>query len=123
METCYNFASPNKKRITGPRQKFDLIVRHSPAYAPLVRLRRYSIVAVLPMSASVYRCRVRVWPADSSELRCVAPVLDYDWQLKREPDSSIDYTSAGCWMVENVKPDHAPSDIWDEEASRLNDNT
>ena len=31
VATCYNFASPNSN--VG-RQKFDLIVRHSPAYAP-----------------------------------------------------------------------------------------
>jgi hypothetical protein len=121
VETCYNFASPNKKFIAGPRQKFDLIVRHSPAYAPLVHLRRYSIVAALPVSESVYQCRVRVWPGDSSKLRCLAPVLDYDFQLKRESESSIDYTTAGCWMVENVRPDAAPRDIWEEEVSRLSD--
>jgi hypothetical protein len=119
VATCYNFASPSKKRITGPRKKFDLIVRNSAAYAPLVRLCRYEILGALPVGETDYHCRVRVWPAEGSKLRLLAPVLDYEWLLKRESDSSIDYTSAGCWLVENVRPDHVPRDVWEEEISRL----
>jgi hypothetical protein len=117
VATCYNFASPNSN--VG-RQKFDLIVRHSPAYAPLVRLSRYAIVGVLPLSDSAVRCRVRVWPERATALQTAGPaVRDYDWQLTREPESSIDYTSAGCWMVENVRPDSAPRDVSRDEIARL----
>ena len=61
VETCFRFASPGNKRATGPWQRFEIMVRQTPAYAPLVGCERYSIVAALPVGTAAYRCRVRVY--------------------------------------------------------------
>ena len=34
VQTCFKFASPNNKRATGPWQRFEIMIRQTPAYAP-----------------------------------------------------------------------------------------
>ena len=36
VAAAFAFASPDNKRITGPWQKFEMMVRQTPAYSPLV---------------------------------------------------------------------------------------
>ena len=38
--TCFAFASPMNRQQTGPWQKFEMMVRQSPAYSPLVSCTR-----------------------------------------------------------------------------------
>jgi hypothetical protein len=138
VQTCFRFASPANKQATGPWQRFEMMVRQTPAYAPLVDCARFRIIGALPVSAEAYRVRVRVWPS-SGALRpeLDVPVLDYDWELSQQPPApasdattTIDdpkstdesprssnpasYSCAGCWMVDGVLPDASPRDAWDE---------
>ena len=125
VEVCFRFASPNNKRATGPWQRFELMVRQTPAYAPLVGCKEFAVVGAIPVGTEGYRCRVRVWPAagatmprlslDDDGMPIAPPVLDYDWQLSQQPDDSIDYTTAGCWMVDAVMPDAPPREVWTTE--------
>merc|ERR1719197_688777 len=66
VQRCYQFASPSNKKITGPWQKFEILVRQSPAYAPLVSCSSFEVLSALQLTDSKYLCRVMVKPADSS---------------------------------------------------------
>ena len=121
FQACFGFVSPDNQRTTGPWQNFELLVRKTPSFAPLVDYKRYSIIGAIPVGSDRYQCRVRVWPAHGVTIavtlperivRVKAPVLDYDWTLSRQSDSSIDYTIAGCWLVDEVTPDAAPLEAW-----------
>ena len=125
VQTCFSFASPNNKRATGPWQRFEMMVRQTPAYAPLVGCDRYEVVGAVPTGAAAYRCRVRVWPAEgvavpfgmkwpSLGVRLEAPVLDYDWELTRQPEDMAEADGAGCWMVDGVMPDASPREVWEQ---------
>jgi len=94
--------------------------------APQVDCARYEVVGAVPTGAAAYRCRVRVWPADGVPVpfglkwptlgvRLEAPVLDYDWELTRQPEESAE--GAGCWMVDGVMPDASPREVWDQDLS------
>ena len=104
-KVCYRFASPDN------RQSFVTMVQQTPYYEPLFGCDRFAVVGALSMGEDAYRCRVRVWPASSHTPPLARldddamPVLDYDWDLTRQPDDLMDYTMAGCWMVDRVKPD------------------
>jgi len=128
VQTCFSFASPNNKRTTGPWQRFEMMVRQTPAYAPLVGCDRYEVVGAIPTGAAAYRCRVRVWPAEgvavpfgmkwpSLGVRLEAPVLDYDWELTRQPEEMAEADGAGCWMVDGVMPDASPREVWEQGLS------
>ena len=106
-----------------------MMVRQTPAYAPLVGCAKFSVVGALPVGEGRFRCRARVWPAEGVAVpygvrmpalgvRYEAPVLDYDWELSQQPEGSGDTTSgdatvAGCWMVDGVLPDASPREVWD----------
>ena len=111
VQTCFAHASPGNKAMTGPWQRFEIMVRQTPAYAPLVGCTRFAVVGALPTGPSGYRCRVRVWPAggSSAPFAVMTPVLDYDWVLSKQHGDEVE----GCWMVDGVVPDAAPKDAWD----------
>lgn len=103
-----------------------MMVRQTPAYAPLVGCNKFSVVGAIPTGQNSYRCRVRVWPAKDVSVpygvslpalgvRYSAPVLDYDWELSKQPESATEAASAGCWMVDGVLPDASPREVWDSE--------
>ena len=129
VETCFQFASPANKRATGPWQRFEMMVRQTPAYAPLIGCSKYAVVGAVAVSDAGYRCRVRVWPASGASVpfgvtvpalgvKFSAPVLDYDWALSRQPEDAVDRSLAGCWMVDSVLPDASPREVWDAEFAR-----
>lgn len=133
VQTCFSFASPNNKRATGPWQRFEMMVRQTPAYAPLVGCDRYEVVGAVPTGAATYRCRVRVWPAEgvavpfgtrwpSLGVRLDAPVLDYDWELSLQPEDGAEADVAGCWMVDGVMPDASPREVWEQGLSEDGEN-
>ena len=41
-----------------------MMVRQTPAYAPLVGCAKFSVVGALPIGPNCFRCRARVWPAE-----------------------------------------------------------
>ena len=123
VEACFRFASPANKANTGPWQRFEMMIRQTPAYAPLVGCTRFAIVGALPTGGGLsgsgtgvegYRCRVRVWPAggSSAPFAVATPVIDYDWLLTRE-DGDAEPSLADCWLVDGVMPDASPRDAWD----------
>ena len=56
---CYAFAAPSNRLVTGPLERFERMVRGSPAYAPLVGCSRWEFVGALPISERRYLVRVR----------------------------------------------------------------
>ena len=53
---------PSNRLVTGPLERFERMVRGSPAYAPLVGCSRWEFVGALPISERRYLVRVRVSP-------------------------------------------------------------
>ena len=103
VQRCFAFASPNNKRNTGPWQRFEMMVRQTPAYAPLVSCSSFEVVSGLAVGTGRWRCRVKVRPAGSSSapFAVVEPVLFYDWCLSLQDEEPC----SGCWMVDSVMPD------------------
>ena len=62
------------------------------------------------------------WP--SLGVQQDAPVLDYDWELRRQPDpsSGAEADVAGCWMVDGVMPDASPREVWEQGLSEDGEN-
>ena len=108
VRAAFEFASPANRVNTGPWQNFEMMVRQTPAYSPLVQCSSFEIVGALPFGDERMRCRVRVKPAGSSSapFAVADPVCIFNWSLskqttKRWPDDPL----LGCWMVDGVMPE------------------
>eukprot|EP00192_Tetraselmis_astigmatica_P015013 CAMPEP_0117656964 /NCGR_PEP_ID=MMETSP0804-20121206/5081_1 /TAXON_ID=1074897 /ORGANISM="Tetraselmis astigmatica, Strain CCMP880" /LENGTH=172 /DNA_ID=CAMNT_0005463393 /DNA_START=273 /DNA_END=791 /DNA_ORIENTATION=+ len=142
VRRSFRFASPSRSREASAQlQKFEALVRRSPAYQPLLGCSRYAVVGALPLGEDRYKCRVRVWPAGSSSapFAISAPVVDFDWLLSHQPfpvdeeglkegrgegagsrggehgqQEEEDDPLAGlcCWLVDGLQPDASPLDAW-----------
>ena len=60
VRAAFEFASPANRVNTGPWQNFEMMVRQTPAYSPLVQCSSFEIVGALPFGDERMRCRVRV---------------------------------------------------------------
>ena len=108
VRAAFEFASPANRVNTGPWQNFEMMVRQTPAYSPLVQCSSFEVVGALPFGDERMRCRVRVKPAGSSSapFAVADPVCIFNWSLskqttKRWPDDPL----LGCWMVDGVMPE------------------
>ena len=139
----WRFLSPDCKRATGAlrpsgdnRREYLAPPKYheDPAYAPLLRNRKYAIVGALPIDEESYQCRVRVWPA-GGERECAgesvpASPVEYKWKVALQPvhrpvcyeddpmqqGISTGPPFGGCWLVDSVKQD----DRWnDDDRDRL----
>ena len=66
VSTCFAFASPQNKAQTGPWQRFEIMVRQTPAYSPLVCCTSFEVLSALALSEQSWQARVAVRPAGSS---------------------------------------------------------
>ena len=105
VQRCFEFASPNNKKATGPWQRFEMMVRQTPAYAPLVSCSSFEIVSALTFSESQWRCRVLVRPAGGSSAPAgvASPILYYNWMVSKQAEDPVE----GFWMVDSVMPEMA----------------
>ena len=105
VSTCFQFASPNNRKATGPWQKFEMMVRQTPAYSPLVSCSSFEILSALSLSETTWQARVMVRPAGSSSapFAIANPICYYVWQLSQQGDDEGEFS--GCWMVDGVLPD------------------
>ena len=106
-ECAFRFSSPKCKDSNGPLERYSRMMQRAPAYQPLFRCTRYSIVGALE-DGSVYRCCVRVWPAGSSSapFAIATPLIDYNMVLTRHSLSNQEQT---CWLVDGLVPDDSPA--------------
>ena len=105
VATCFAFASPNNKKATGPWQRFEMMVRQTPAYSPLVSCTSFEILSALSLSEDRWQARVAVKPAGSSSapFAIANPQCYFTWMLSKQAESEGEV--AGCWMVDGVMPD------------------
>lgn len=123
-------ASPENKSASGPVERFAFMLRHHPAYAPLMGHLEAERVQRLQPSESTYMEVVKVTPraqavaaADNSSSSGSSPVsfqqqqnqagepVLFMWIVSRQPGSS---SWANCWMTDavqmvNVMPAQPPS--------------
>lgn len=87
---CFEFASPSNRRVTGPLQRFEIKLRQTPAYSPLVGCSSFEILSALSLSPNRWTCRVRVRPAGSScaPFAVSSPFVEYKWELSRQPEKA-----------------------------------
>ena len=107
VRTAFNFASPANKLSTGPWQRFEMMVRQTPAYSPLVACTSFEVVGALPFGDDQMRCRVRVFPAGSTSapFAVAEPVCVYNWSLSRCRILVDNGLEESCWMVDGVLPE------------------
>ncbi len=96
--TCFGFASPQNRRVTGPWKRFEQMVREAPAYSPLLACSSFEILSALSTAPDVWRCRVRVRPAGSSSapFAIASPFVEYRWELSRQADSELQFELGQC---------------------------
>ena len=109
VQRCFEFASPANKQQTGPWQKFEMMVRQTPAYAPLVSCSSFEVTSALSLTADRYQARVAIKPAGSSSAPfAVAEVQKlYTWMLSQQSEGEFE----GCWMVDRFYPDKLYSEF------------
>ena len=88
IATTFRFASPNNRKVTGPLEKFKLIVT-GPLYQPLIDHRIAGYAPTFIKGDAALR-RVTVVAADGR-------AIDYEFRLSKDPDS-------GCWFTDGVIP-------------------
>jgi hypothetical protein len=106
---CFAHASPSNRAATGPYDRFERMIRLTPAYSPLICCTSYEVTSSLMVAEDRWRCRVRVRPAGSSSapFAIASPAfLNYDWSLSLQDEGAGE--EAGCWMVDGVAPDRSP---------------
>ena len=104
---CYAFAAPANRLVTGPLERFERMVRDSPAYAPLIGCSRWDFVGALQISERRYLVRVRVAPPYGSSAPYAAAwprTVDYTFMLGRQTEPPWE----DMWMTEEVMPDFEP---------------
>lgn len=124
-------ASPENKASTGPDEKFAAMLRHHPAYSPLMGHFTAEAVERLQPSETTYMEVVRITPAPQQQPKAAAAAansttnssrqpmkqqaeeeeqqqqqqqsLMYMWILSRQSESSA---WANCWMTDAVQHVH-----------------
>lgn len=98
LSRCYEFASENNKRATGPLAKFAAMLCDSPYYSSMIQCSRWELAASLRINEARHVVRVRVYPAGgaTAAFSVVAPCLDFDFALSRE--------AGELWRTDSVMP-------------------
>lgn len=94
VQSCFDFSSSRFRRVTGPRQRFEKIVRQAPEYKPLVDCSDYEILSALQIGPQRWKCRVRV---DNVVGRMPFSV-EYRWELTRQSETDITYDLGQCMV-------------------------
>lgn len=89
IEITFNFASPANKRVTGPLERFNVMV-HNPAYGPMIdhRSAKYENLMVEGDIAQI----------DVILISKEGEYLGYRFILSRQQDNQYD----GSWMTDAV---------------------
>ena len=88
IATTFRFASPGNREVTGPVERFTLIVK-GPAFLPLINHRIAGYGPIVVREGLALR-RVTVVAADGQ-------ALDYEFRLSIDPGSK-------CWFTDGVIP-------------------
>jgi hemimethylated DNA binding protein len=92
VRSCFDFASTSMRRVTGPRNRFEKVVRESPEYKPLVENSRYEILSALQLAPGRWQCRVKV---DNTVGRTPFSV-EYRCHLIQHMDGHVIYDLGQC---------------------------
>ena len=86
IATTFRFASPSNRKVTGPLDRFALIVK-SPNYKPMInhRIAGYGPVRV---RGDLAVARVTIVAADGK-------AFEYEFRLSKDPESN-------CWFTDGV---------------------
>ena len=98
VRAAFDFASPANRRVTGPADRFERMVRRTPNYNPLVCCSSFEILSALSIGDRVWRCRVRVRPASSSSAPFAIdrPFVEYRWELSRQAEAEAAFDLGTC---------------------------
>ena len=103
---CFKFASPSNKAVTGPWQRFERMLADNPEYSPMLRCVHWKFIGGLPLDDPDKRIvRVRVYPEKDENSPPAPPMVDYEFQLSRQPDYPEDDARrpvANCWVTDGV---------------------
>lgn len=92
VDSCFDRSSIAFRRLAGPRQKFEKIVREHPEYKPLVGSKNYTVLSALQVAPRRYRCRVRV----ENTVGRIAFAVDYIWDLVQASETKVEYDLGQC---------------------------
>ncbi|GFR47118.1 hypothetical protein Agub_g8805 [Astrephomene gubernaculifera] len=99
VATVFSFASPANKALTGPLERFELLLRN-PVYRPLLRHRHVTSVRRTMLASDSYSELVKV-VSDNTGMPQQAVEMTYLWHLSRQPESLEGV--ANCWMTDSVR--------------------
>ena len=89
---CFDFASSQFRRVVGPRQRFEKILKEAPEYKPLLDCSRYEVLSTLQVDPQRWKCRVRV----HNSVGFIPFSVEYRWELIQQGESSIRHDLGQC---------------------------
>ena len=116
VHECYEFASSAFRRVAGPRQRFEKIVREAPEYKPLVNSERYQVVSALQVGPRRYKCRVRV----HNVVGRMPFSVEYRWELTRQSATVVEHDLGQC-LKHREKGYRGVVVGWDEECKQTDE--
>jgi len=85
VKKCFDFSSTSFRRVAGPRQRFERIVREAPEYRPLVDCERFEVLSALQVGPKRWKCRVRV----ENNVGRMPFSVDYRWELRQQASDPV----------------------------------
>jgi len=92
IRMAYRFASPNNKAAIGTHEDFKVLIRHNPAYQPMIGFERAEL-GTITYSVFGEQFRQRVWLHHAGRATAV-----YCYVLSKQTIAPL----IGCWMVDAV---------------------
>ncbi|EFJ43901.1 hypothetical protein VOLCADRAFT_118965 [Volvox carteri f. nagariensis] len=103
ISRVFAFASPANKAVTGPLERFTMLLLRDPKYRPLVRHRVAEQVDLGSLRPGIHRAVVKVVSTNTGMPQEVE--MMFYWVLSRQgPDAG---PQANCWMTDSVELVHA----------------
>lgn len=92
VQSCFDVSSITFRRLAGPRQRFERIVREAPEYKPLIKCERYEFLSALQVEPRRWRCRVRV----HNTVGRMPFAVEYHMELSKHFETRIAYDLGQC---------------------------
>ena len=85
VESCFDFSSTELRKATGPRPRFESLLRTMPEYRALIENKNHTILSSLQVGPNRWRYRVRV----DNALGSIPFSVAYTWEVTQQPEEGV----------------------------------
>ena len=94
VQAFFDSASTRVRRVSGPRQRFEKIVRSAPALRPLIDSEGFNILSALQIGPHAWQYRVRV----ENTIGSISYSVDYMMKVLQHTEGAISYDLGQCFV-------------------------